>query len=94
MDEHTLLPNRGRIDADVDMPDAHLTEAEHVDWMIDEAVEETFPASDPPTHIQPGSIAGLLAEREAQCTTPPAGSARSRNAIPINAAPASTSRTP
>ncbi|HEY8555300.1 MAG TPA: hypothetical protein VIL43_12275 [Burkholderiales bacterium] len=64
-DDHTLLPNRGLVDADPP-PDAHLTAAEQIDWMIDEAMEETFPASDPPTHVQPGSIAGLRAEALAE----------------------------
>ena len=34
---------------------------DHEEWMLDEAVEESFPASDPPEPAQPGS--SLAAER-------------------------------
>ena len=34
---------------------------EHEEWMLDEAVEESFPASDPPEPAQPGSA--LAVER-------------------------------
>jgi hypothetical protein len=46
---------RGRIDADVDPPSAELGTLEHDEWALDEALEETFPASDPPTPPRPGS---------------------------------------
>jgi len=35
---------------------------QHEEWLQDEAVKESFPASDPPASTMPGSIA---AEREA-----------------------------
>jgi hypothetical protein len=46
---------RGRIDADVDPATAELGTLEHDEWALDEALEETFPASDPPTPPRPGS---------------------------------------
>jgi hypothetical protein len=46
---------RGRIDADVDPPSGELGTLEHDEWALDEALEETFPASDPPTPPRPGS---------------------------------------
>ena len=57
MDDHELLRHRGRVDADVDVPAAQPGAAGHEDWLIDEAVEETFPASDAPATVQPGSLA-------------------------------------
>jgi hypothetical protein len=46
---------RGRTDADVDPTTAELGTLEHDEWALDEALEETFPASDPPTPPRPGS---------------------------------------
>jgi hypothetical protein len=46
---------RGRVDADVDSTTAKLGTLEHDEWALDEALEETFPASDPPTPPRPGS---------------------------------------
>jgi hypothetical protein len=46
---------RGRIDAEVDPTTAELGTLEHDEWALDEALEETFPASDPPTPPRPGS---------------------------------------
>jgi hypothetical protein len=46
---------RGRIDADVEPPSGELGTLEHDEWALDEALEETFPASDPPTPPRPGS---------------------------------------
>jgi hypothetical protein len=33
--------------------------ARHNEWLIDEAIKETFPASDPISPGQPGSLVGL-----------------------------------
>jgi hypothetical protein len=46
---------RGRIGADVEQPSGKLGTLEHDEWALDEALEETFPASDPPTPPRPGS---------------------------------------
>jgi hypothetical protein len=40
------------------------------EYLLDEAVEETFPASDPPAETQPGSI---VAQRYAATESPPSG---------------------
>jgi hypothetical protein len=42
-------------DADVDAPAAQPGVVGHEEWALDEALEETFPASDPPTPTRPGS---------------------------------------
>jgi hypothetical protein len=34
-----------------------LTPARHEEWLIDEAIRDSFPASDPASTSQPGSIA-------------------------------------
>jgi hypothetical protein len=53
--EDPLARVRGRIDADVEPPSGELGTLEHDEWALDEALEETFPASDPPTPPRPGS---------------------------------------
>ena len=32
---------------------------EHEEWLVDEALDESFPASDPPEPAQPGSTPGV-----------------------------------
>jgi hypothetical protein len=59
MNDDFILRHGGRVDADVDVPEARPGAPHHNEWVIDEAVEETFPASDAPTPPQPGSLAGL-----------------------------------
>jgi hypothetical protein len=49
---------RGRIAADTTVPEAKPGARGHADWLVDESVEESFPASDPPSAVQPGSLAG------------------------------------
>ena len=50
------VPTRGKGEfADVWSP-THQRTVGHEEWMIDESVEQTFPASDPTTTSQPGSI--------------------------------------
>ena len=34
------------------------------EWMLDESVEESFPASDPPAHSFPGEPPGAASRRE------------------------------
>ena len=65
MDEHSPERDRDRIHADADLAPLALSEDDHVEWMIDEAVKETFPASDSPTAVQPGSSAGRRARAAA-----------------------------
>jgi hypothetical protein len=45
----------GGIGADADSPAANPGAPGHDEWLLDEAIEETFPASDPPTPVRPGS---------------------------------------
>jgi hypothetical protein len=56
MDDDLLLRGRGKIH-DVDAPAARPGTPGHDEWIIDEAIEETFPASDTPTPVRPGSLA-------------------------------------
>lgn len=35
------------------------TDSEHDDWLIDESLKETFPASDSPSPARPGSLLGM-----------------------------------
>jgi hypothetical protein len=53
--EHPLARVRARIDADVERSSGELGTLAHDEWALDEALEETFPASDPPTPPRPGS---------------------------------------
>ena len=41
----------------VEAPRAATPEAGREEWLIDESIEETFPASDPTTPVVPGSLA-------------------------------------
>ena len=42
---------------DLDPPPGGLHTPQHQEWLLDEGVEESFPASDTPSSIQPGRIA-------------------------------------
>ncbi|MGH8637289.1 MAG: hypothetical protein ACREUX_21480 [Burkholderiales bacterium] len=76
MNDQKLLRNRGRINADVDVPAARPGAAGHEEWLIDVGIEETFPASDPPSMVQPGSIAGRGAGKAAARRSPGKAAAR------------------
>ena len=54
---------------DVDVPAANLGSPAHDEWVMDEALEETFPASDPPYPMRPGST---IARRNASRSRRPA----------------------
>jgi hypothetical protein len=57
MNNESKLRSRDRVDAGLDVPDARVSAPQHEEWVIDEAGEESFPASDAPTPVQPGSLA-------------------------------------
>jgi hypothetical protein len=40
-------------------PQPGASRAGHDEWLIDAATEQTFPASDPSSAVQPGSIVGV-----------------------------------
>ena len=46
---HPTLPKRPS------RPEPPPGTPEHEEWLMDEAVDDTFPASDPPAQMQPGS---------------------------------------
>jgi len=50
---------RGKAHADFDSPAALPGNPEHDEWILDEAVQETFPASDPTLPSRPGSTLAL-----------------------------------
>jgi hypothetical protein len=65
-DYEPARPRRGgRTGADVDSPAADPHAPDHDEWLLDEAIEETFPASDPPTPVRPGSSISLRYARGA-----------------------------
>jgi hypothetical protein len=57
MNDEAILRERGRIDADPDIDHACRAASGHYERVIDESVEETFPASDATTPVRPGSLA-------------------------------------
>ena len=60
---------RGKAGADVDSSAADPASPEHDEWAIDEALQETFPASDPPLPMRPGSSMSIrYAHRAAERT--------------------------
>jgi hypothetical protein len=51
-DPHPTLPGRRK-------PEPPAGTPEHEEWLLDEAVDETFPASDPSAPVQPGSTVSV-----------------------------------
>jgi hypothetical protein len=48
---------------------ALLVTEQHEEWLLDDAIDDTFPASDPVSHGQPGSIVNMrYAAREARAS--------------------------
>jgi hypothetical protein len=60
-------PARGRARPDLDAPAAG---EQHTEWLIDESIEESFPASDTPSATRPGSMAETEAALERAGKTP------------------------
>lgn len=48
---------RGDATPDLEPPAGGLHTARHQEWLLDEGVQESFPASDTPSSVQPGSLA-------------------------------------
>lgn len=45
-----------------------MSDSERDEWLIDESLEETFPASDPITPARPGSLIGMRHAASAAAT--------------------------
>jgi hypothetical protein len=52
----------GRRSAAMEPPPGGLDTPQHEEWLLDEGVAESFPASDTPSSVQPGSIASRKAD--------------------------------
>jgi hypothetical protein len=65
MTDDLILRERGKAHADLEVPAARPGTPGHAEWMIDEAIQESFPASDSPTPVRPGSIAAERYGKEA-----------------------------
>jgi hypothetical protein len=46
-------------DAELENASASGQATQHDEWLLDESIEETFPASDPTSPVRPGSTLGL-----------------------------------
>ena len=62
---HPTLPKRPR------RPEPPPGTPEHEEWLMDEAVDDTFPASDPPAQMQPGSTLAVNKMNDEGRKTPP-----------------------
>ena len=62
---HPTLPKRPR------RPEPPTGTPEHEEWLMDEAVDDTFPASDPPAQMHPGSTLAVNKMKDAGRETPP-----------------------
>lgn len=58
---------------------AALSSGQHEEWLLDDAIDDTFPASDPVSHGQPGSIVNL---RYSALEGPALGKPRGPRAMP------------
>ncbi|MGE5525824.1 MAG: BON domain-containing protein [Rhodospirillaceae bacterium] len=47
----------GSMTPDLEPPPGGIGTAEHREWLLDESIQESFPASDTPSTAQPGSLA-------------------------------------
>lgn len=57
-----MAEDRNRSGSALETSVAHSStpaDADHDEWLIDESIEETFPASDPTLPIRPGSTLAL-----------------------------------
>ena len=54
-----------------------LSGEQHEEWLLDDAIDDTFPASDPVSHGQPGSIVNLRYKAREVPTPRPLRSMRS-----------------
>jgi hypothetical protein len=62
---HPTLPKRPR------RPEPPPGTPEHEEWLMDEAVDDTFPASDPPATVQPSSTLAVNKLADEGRPTPP-----------------------
>jgi hypothetical protein len=62
---HPTLPKRPR------RPEPPTGTPEHEEWLLDESVDDTFPASDPPAQMQPGSTLAVNKMKDEGRETPP-----------------------
>jgi len=62
VNDQTLI--RSRSGSEAVAPAVKPDVVEHQDWLIDVANDLTFPASDAPSAVQPGSLAGRAQTRK------------------------------
>ena len=62
---HPTLPKRPR------RPEPPTGTPEHEEWLMDESVDDSFPASDPPAQSQPGSTLAVNKMNDAGRETQP-----------------------
>src|SRR5688572_5528760 len=65
MSDDLILRERGKAHADVEVPAPRPGTPGHDEWAIDEAIQESFPASDSPSPVRPGSIAAERYSKQA-----------------------------
>ena len=87
---HPTLPKRPS------RPEPPSGTPEHEEWLMDEAVDDTFPASDPPAQMQPGSTLGVNKMSEQGRETQPTEEAlkEGERSSHANAAPKSSPERP
>ena len=62
---HPTLPKRPR------RPEPPPGTPEHAEWLMDEGVDDSFPASDPPAQTQPGNTLAVNNMNQEGRETPP-----------------------